>query len=422
MTTRRQLLLGSGAVLASMGIGFPRLARADAEPGDLKFVFLFNPGGWDPTRVFATEFANSNVAMEPDADLATAGGITYVDHGTRPSVRAFMEAHHSRTLIMNGVLVRSIAHEICTMIAMTGSSSGTDPDWPAQLAAADRARYTLPHLVLDGPSFPGDLGVAVARTGVGGQLEMLLSGQALDQSEVPVRGINKPAEHIVDRYLARRASAFADGASSDLGIRLATDYEAALDKAVDLKDMQYVMSFAGGANLAEQAGVAVEALTNGLSRCVTIAYYGGQGLGWDTHANNDGQQAQLWQELFAGLNQLMLLLESTPGETTPTLAEETVVVVMSEMGRTPALNGFAGKDHWPYTSVMVTGPGITGDRVVGAYDANYYGLPLDTLSGDVDEGGQILSAEAVGATLLALADLDPGDTLMGVDPVMGVLS
>ena len=84
-----------------------------------------------------------------------------------------------------------------------------------------------------------------------------------------------------------------------------------------------------------------------------------------------------WENLFSGLNELMALLHTTPGTSAPTLAEETTVVVMSEMGRTPALNANLGKDHWPFTSVMVIGDGFTGDRVVGGFDAGWMGQSLD---------------------------------------------
>jgi hypothetical protein len=106
----------------------------------------------------------------------------------------------------------------------------------------------------------------------------------------------------------------------------------------------------------------------------------------------------------------------------PTLADETVVVVLSEMGRTPLLNGFLGKDHWPYTAMMITGPNVLGGRVIGGYDDDYYGLEVDPASGEAADGTQVLSAEAVGATLLAMADIDPAEHVTGVDPILGALS
>jgi uncharacterized protein (DUF1501 family) len=415
--TRRSLLRGAALALGAASLPH-RIARATTG-SDLKFVFVFNPGGWDPTRVFWPSFGSSVVSMEGLAEPATAGNLTYADHPDRPSVRAYLEQHHGRTTFLNGVMVRSIAHEICTMITMTGSSSGNAPDWPAQLADARRAEYTLPHLVLSGPSFPGDRAVSVARTGTNGQLAALLSGDAIAWSDQPTVAPTAPAEDLVDRLLARRYAARAAGASSPREADLTGALLAASENATALKDLQHAMDFTGGALLSDQARVAVDALALGLSRCVTLAYPGN----WDTHATNDELQSPMWEDLFQALTFLQALLAGTPGHSAATLADETVVVVCSEMGRTPGLNSFLGKDHWPYTSVMITGPGIIGDRVVGAVDDNGYGLPIDPASGDVDASGdELLTVEHVGATLLALAGVDPGEEIATVPPIDGIIA
>jgi hypothetical protein len=52
------------------------------------------------------------------------------------------------------------------------------------------------------------------------------------------------------------------------------------------------------------------------------------------------------------------------------LLDETLVVIMSEMGRTPKINGNAGRDHWTYCySALFAGAGIRGGSVYGASDA-----------------------------------------------------
>ncbi len=415
MLNRRFFLGGAGAALSSFAL-LPRVAHA-ATGSDRKFVFVFAQGGWDPTRVLADGFDVAGVDMDPGADRATIGGLSFVDHPARPSVRSFFEANARRSIILNGVMVRSIAHDICTMIAMTGGTSGLTPDWPAILGSRERARYTLPHLVLAGPSFPGDLGVAVARTGSAGQLDALVDGTALANSDLPAGGPNGPAEQLLDRWLARRSAARLAGARSAHERRLLGDFDEATADLTALKDLQYVMNFAGGAGVGSQAAVAAQALSGGVSRCVTLS----DNTSWDTHANNDALQSPLWDSLYAGLAELMAILDATPGETEPTLADETTVVVLSEMGRTPALNEFSGKDHWPYTSMMIIGGGLTGGRVVGGFDSAWYGRPVDPVSGEIAESGQVLSAEAVGATLLALADIDPGPYVSGVSPIMGIL-
>jgi hypothetical protein len=52
------------------------------------------------------------------------------------------------------------------------------------------------------------------------------------------------------------------------------------------------------------------------------------------------------------------------------LLDETLVVVMSEMGRTPKINGNGGRDHWTYCySILLAGAGVRGGAVCGASDA-----------------------------------------------------
>jgi uncharacterized protein (DUF1501 family) len=52
------------------------------------------------------------------------------------------------------------------------------------------------------------------------------------------------------------------------------------------------------------------------------------------------------------------------------LLDETLVVVMSDFGRTPRVNGNAGRDHWTFCySVLFSGAGIRGGTVYGASDA-----------------------------------------------------
>jgi hypothetical protein len=52
------------------------------------------------------------------------------------------------------------------------------------------------------------------------------------------------------------------------------------------------------------------------------------------------------------------------------LWEKTLLIVTGEFGRTPKINGSAGRDHWPYVySYLIGGGGIPGGRVIGASDA-----------------------------------------------------
>jgi hypothetical protein len=86
--------------------------------------------------------------------------------------------------------------------------------------------------------------------------------------------------------------------------------------------------------------------------------------GWDTHAKNFAAlQDELLPMLDQGLSALLEDLEQRG------LADETLVVVMGEFGRTPRINKDAGRDHWGLCqSVLLAGGGIRGGQVFGSSD------------------------------------------------------
>jgi hypothetical protein len=87
---------------------------------------------------------------------------------------------------------------------------------------------------------------------------------------------------------------------------------------------------------------------------------------WDTHTRNfqilkENKLPYLDHTLTALLEDL-----DASGE-----LDETLIVVMSEMGRTPKINANAGRDHWTYCySIAFFGGGIRGGTVYGASDAH----------------------------------------------------
>lgn len=416
----RRTFLGASAAAAAAGLLPSRRARASTSVSgaDLKFVFVVNYGGWDPTRVFAAEFDNPAFDMERLADSATVGDLSFVDSADRPSVRSFLETWYSRTLFINGILVPSIAHDNCLRLSMTGTTATTRSDWPSVIAAARSSDFSLPQLVVAGPSFPGDLGAMVTRTGSSGQLEALLSGNIRDWSDVPVGGPNARSEDILDSYMARRAAAAAAGASGAREIEQLAAFYRAVERGGELKNLLNVMDWGGGSGFTTQVRMAVDALSLGISRTVTLS----TGYGWDSHTQNDTTQSANFENLFAGLVSLMDMLSTQPGEVGETLADETVLVVLSEMGRTPQLNSADGKDHWPYTCTMVCGPNIAGNRVIGGFDYYAYGKTLDFESGEIDEDtGRNISVDSVGATLIQLAGIDSEEHLPGVQAISAVL-
>ena len=104
---RRDFLQFTGLSGVALGAGLVPFQSLAASQSKLNFVFVFNGGGWDPTRVFANCFEQRAVDMELDAGLSNIGDLRWVDHVDRPSVTAFFERFHSQSTIFNGLLVPS---------------------------------------------------------------------------------------------------------------------------------------------------------------------------------------------------------------------------------------------------------------------------------------------------------------------------
>ncbi len=87
---------------------------------------------------------------------------------------------------------------------------------------------------------------------------------------------------------------------------------------------------------------------------------------WDTHANNFVQLRRANLPLFDQTFPALLGDLETRG-----LLDETLIVINTDFGRTPRVNGNAGRDHWTDCySVVFAGAGIRGGAVVGASDAH----------------------------------------------------
>jgi uncharacterized protein (DUF1501 family) len=98
-------------------------------------------------------------------------------------------------------------------------------------------------------------------------------------------------------------------------------------------------------------------------RFVTVYYSAGIG-GWDTHAQNFKtlRDSRLPQTDSAVSSLLEDLQERG-------LLEKTLVFWTGDFGRTPKINGQAGRDHWPpCQTVLLAGGGVAGGRVIGRSD------------------------------------------------------
>ncbi|MCB9746141.1 MAG: DUF1501 domain-containing protein [Alphaproteobacteria bacterium] len=420
-TNRRQLLQGAAALWAATTAGLTVSTRAaHAARGERKFLFFFAGGGWDATPL-DPKFGEDGISpidgtdMDPDTWRAEIGNLSWSGGDDRPAMDRFFTRWGNQAALVRGVNVHSAGHESGRQWAMTGTSSSNYPDWPTTLAAFGSGDYPMPHLVFSGPAYPGNQGAALVRGG-GGTLLDLIDGSIVTQPDVRTDPFATPADSMMDALVYGRAAQFA-ASREGLGASRAEDLLGSLERSMELEGRRFEAGLGDtGSTMLDQAIMACEVMRLGLSRCAMVSIPGG----WDTHGGNQNVGPQM-DNFFDGLHELFEHLASTPGRDAPWLIDEVVVVAASELGRTPRFNGSMGRDHWPYTSMMVAGSGVRGNRVFGQTDDGFIALPVDFETGQRSDSGDIIGTENVGTALLQLGGLDPENHLPGIQPLTGLL-
>jgi hypothetical protein len=139
--------------------------------------------------------------------------------------------------------------------------------------------------------------------------------------------------------------------------------------AFDLQRESEALRYRYGANHFGHSCLLARRLVEAGTRYVQVKWYHVAAFdAWDTHgADLPGMrrtEQQLCPRLDMGLSALLEDLDQRG------LLESTLVAVVGEFGRTPALNKNGDRDHWPFCfSALLAGAGIEGGTVVGGSDA-----------------------------------------------------
>jgi uncharacterized protein (DUF1501 family) len=132
---------------------------------------------------------------------------------------------------------------------------------------------------------------------------------------------------------------------------------------------------------------------------------------WDTHDEVTRQHAS-WESFFDDFGYLVDTLIAKG------LLERTLVVVLSDLGRSPKRNSRNGKDHWPVSSALVLGAGVRGGRTLGATDARLQSMPVELGTGRLSDSGVLPSAAHLFAGVLWSLGIDPAPWGAEADPLL----
>jgi uncharacterized protein (DUF1501 family) len=119
-----------------------------------------------------------------------------------------------------------------------------------------------------------------------------------------------------------------------------------------------------GRNIYGQSVLLARRLIEAGTRVACVSWAPDANATWDTHGGNFKKlKGELLPQLDLALSALLEDLSAR------SMLSRTLVVVMGEFGRTPKVNGNAGRDHWNFCySLLLAGGGIKRGSVYGSSD------------------------------------------------------
>lgn len=404
--TRRSVLAGLAAA--------PLVGHATVSARPSRLVLVFAEGAWDPTFVVDPKLDAARVDG-PGLDQVLAdpydrevwveqeGIRRWSNPSRRPEVDAFFDRHLQHTVVVNGLLVGEIAHVPGRRRVLTGARDGDAPDLAAWVGTVSGASRLVGCVDMASFGQPGPYTHATTRLGGRQQVHSLLKpGEFHEEGAARISATDR---RDVQAWLERRA-ARADRQRPDA----AGAVEAWHDAYLVGKDWQGSEAFSGALRpgqrlrLRGQVDTAVDLLSAGVCQSVVLATRSS----WDTH-EDVWRQHDSWDGLFHDLGHLLDRLEAT------SLLSSTLVMVVSDLGRSPKRNPRNGKDHWPVTSALLMGGGLTGGRTIGGTDDGLGSLGVNLDTGAVDVGAGPLTPAHLAAGVLDYMDVERSPWIEGVE-------
>jgi hypothetical protein len=438
--TRRELLQAGGAGL--FGLSLPRVLSAEssapvgkARAKSVLFLFLF--GGPSQLETFD---------LKPDAPSGIRGPFRPIASRT-PELRICehlprLAQMSDRFSVIRSVTHRHNDHNACHYIQtghpMPPASRGaanvdaTDKDWPAigsvleyldQQQAGARPRpipgyVYLPNRLghIQGYDRSGQYAGWLGRAYNALATSIRKSGpkdnpyfRDCTDAEVDFRiaGLADSPDLTLDRLDRRRSlleqfESQRRGALEGDGLHCRFRQQAlnliaskTIRTALDIRQEPARLRDRYGRHLFGQSALMGRRMIEAGARFVTVLWDAPDGYSWDSHVHSHDVKNHLLPGLDQTLSALLGDLKDRG------LLDETLVVCLGEIGRTPQGNAQWGRGHWSYCfPAVLAGGGIRGGAVHGRSDRDA-GYPVDNP----------VSPEDLAATIFAALGIDPSRTM-----------
>lgn len=375
-------LVGLGLAVPTVSTQSARAEKTESKPYEGPYYIVFNAsGGWDTTYLMDPKGVDGINRLYQQGDILTHGAHQYAPTAKHKSGgmsnEEFYAEFGNELLTFNGLDYSVNNHSPGARYMATGKlDSMAYPTFAALVAACQGPTCPISYLTFGNYSATGNL-VAMSRVPYVHSLQRIANADSVEGNlRAPYH--DTFALDRIEQALADQNSAQASRPRLPRTERAENMlYAAQVNSKALARITPHIPATIPKERLAQQAEIALASFKAGV--CVSANLNIGQ---FDSHANNDVDQMKLIPEFLSGIAYFLRRAEELK------IREQVVVIIQSEMGRTPTYNNGNGKDHWSIGSLMLLGRGIKGNRVVGATDEKQFLIPINpqSLARDADKG------------------------------------
>jgi uncharacterized protein (DUF1501 family) len=342
ITCRRRFLLGTGALAASAALPGVLFAHTG---GSSRLVVVILRGALDGLAAVPPYADPDYASLHRELAIAAPGGpggalALNNTFGLHPSLAFLHERYSAGELIVFNAVAspyRDRSHFDGQNVLENGLSKpmGSADGW------LNRALLALPRRAAG----PGERAVAINLN-----VPLILRGEAPVVSKSP-----QAAADVDEDLLARLADLYSNDDWFSARLSEAVQTEKMVDDAGAWTMPKDAVRPAAADRVSAVAHMAASLMRNDGGPEVAVI----EASGWDTHANQGGANGALAQRL-AGLDKALRVLADELGPLWP----QTAVLVVTEFGRTAAVNGTRGTDHGTGGCAFLAGGAVRGGRVI----------------------------------------------------------
>ena len=408
----------AGGMLVCGGV---KMAMAQ-QAGGPYWLFVEADGGWDPTSFCDPKGfglgVNGDINNYDQNDIGQAGNIRYApppdSFANDPTLYRnsdFYDAHFQRLVIINGINYGTNSHLFGRTAGWTGTLALEYPAISALIASELASDYSLP-FVASRSNESTRTGGLIPRTLISSDdLNAIREIAQPNRTDVfqltqyhsdSMRGLIDLAagarrqQQMAEQRLLRVQNALAEhDAARNRDVASLQGFVTALESTS--APNSYVNSRSRARQLFQKAQTAFAAFESGSAATAHIDLGG-----FDSHSNHDAVHYPRLMDYLAAVDNIIT------DATARGIADNLIIVMGSDFGRTNKYNSDNGKDHWPHTSMMVWAAPqfINGNKVIGATDDLQISRRVNPSTLVLDNNGVELTPEYIHQALRNLAGID----------------